>query len=79
MIRLVVNSTTPIVIVIACNKRVFCVFTNFLWNGGKLLSQSVVVSSKAIPHIFLINLKTCLYSYSCHSSYANPRPRLVFA
>ena len=79
MIRLVVNSTTPIVIVIACNKRVFCVFTNFLWNGGKLLSQSVVVSSKAIPHIFLINLKTCLYSYSCHSSYANPRPRLEFA
>ena len=79
MIILVVNSTTPIVIVIACNKRVFCVFTNFLWNGGKLLSQSVVVSSKAIPHIFLINLKTCLYSYSCHSSYANPRPRLEFA
>ena len=79
MIRLVVNSTTPLVILIACNKRVFCVFTDTLWNGGKLLSQSVVVSSKAIRHIFLINLKICLYSYSCHGSYANPRPRLEFA
>ena len=79
MIRLVVNSTTPIIILTACNKKVFCVLTNTLWNGGKLLSQSVVVSSKAIPHIFLINLKICLDSYGCHGSYANPRPRLEFA
>ena len=69
----------PLVILIACNKRVFCVFTDTLWNAGKLLSQSVVVSSKTIRHIFLINLKICLYSYSCHGSYANPRPRLEFA
>ena len=68
MIRLVVNSITPIIILTACNKRVFCVLTNTLWNGDKLFSQSVVVSSKAIPHIFLINLKICLDSYSCQSS-----------
>ena len=64
MNRLVDNSTTPIIILIKTTRESFACSLTRCEMMVSLLSQFVVVSSKAILHISLINLKFCLDSYS---------------